>query len=93
MPIRCRPHDGLRDLRLPRDGTRAIPDWRLERIGELVAAGPTLDMDQQVELPRHRLVTAAAGNHVTFGLAGWGTGAERYATHSAAELRENQGWL
>ena len=45
-PIRCCPRHGSRDLWLAGERAEAIPDWRLECVAELVATGPTLDIDQ-----------------------------------------------
>ena len=59
------PDDGPDDQRLTGERSESIPDRRLERVAELVASGPPLDVDQliAIESTEHDAVraTAAAG--------------------------------
>ena len=45
-----RPYDRPDDQRLTGERPEAIPDRRLERVAELIASGPPLDVDQLVAL-------------------------------------------
>jgi hypothetical protein len=66
-PIRCCPRHGSQDLRLASERAEAIPDWRLECVAELVATGPTLEVDQllAVESTQHDPVDAATSARAT----------------------------
>ena len=57
-----RPDDGPGDQRLTGERSEPIPDRRLERVAELVASGPSLDVDQLVAIDstQHDPVDASA---------------------------------
>src|SRR5207244_578270 len=48
--VRRSPDDGPDDQRLTGERPEAIPDRRLERVAELVASGPSFDVDQLVAI-------------------------------------------
>ena len=77
-PVCRRPDDGPGDHRLTGKRSEPIPDRRLERVAELVASGPPLDVDQLVaiESTEHDPVGATA----TASPAAEGDGGDRRAT-------------